>query len=62
MFFFSQGTVVKASTLEYNDKSITFYIRLKKQKKHLLGLQLKKSSWKRNFGVTSQDFHGYSNG
>lgn len=42
MFFFSQGTVVKASTLEYNDKSITFYIRLKKKKKTSAGFTIEK--------------------
>lgn len=32
MLFF-QGTVVKAPTTEYTDKSVKFYIHLKKKKK-----------------------------
>lgn len=33
--FFFQGTVVKAPIPEYTDKSMKFYIHLKKKKKHI---------------------------
>lgn len=57
---FFQGTVVKAPTPEYTDKSMKFYIRLKvKKRRHLLsfvycGIKKSQAGKETDFGLTSQ--------